>query len=157
MTFGTRSGLAVVLTWGLVACAAVAPPVSKLPDGSYRIACNETLSRCLGAFETICAWHGYDVISASERKRRADLRDVPEETVTSEAQVRCRPGEAIFGSSPAPASAVAPAPNSPATPEPPNATAPAVVSAAPQPDGGGPPCGGPSPVTPAAAPPALPK
>jgi hypothetical protein len=102
MTLGKRLGLAAVLVSGLVACALVAPPVRKLPDGSYRIACNDRLSTCLGAFENICEWHGYDVISASERRRRTDLRDVPNETVTSEAQVRCKLGEPLFGSSPAP-------------------------------------------------------
>ena len=35
MTFGTRPVLAVVLVWGLVACAAVAPPVSKLRAGAH--------------------------------------------------------------------------------------------------------------------------
>ena len=156
MTLGTPLGLAVVLTWGLAACAVVAPPVSKLPDGSYRIACNETLSRCLGAFETICDWHGYDVISASERKRRADLRDVPDETVTSEAQVRCKPGEAIFGGSPAPASDVAP-PTPPVTAGPPHTTAPAVGCVAPQADGGASSCSGTSPSVPAAGLPSLQK
>jgi len=52
MTFGgKRLGLAAVLVSGLAACAVVAPPVRKLPDGSYRIACNDRLSTCLGAFE----------------------------------------------------------------------------------------------------------
>ncbi len=68
MTFGTRLGLAVVLASGLTACAVGVPAVRKLPDGSYQITCKDTLSTCLGAFETICDWHGYDVISASEQQ-----------------------------------------------------------------------------------------
>jgi hypothetical protein len=149
--------LTVVLGSGLAGCAGVAPAVHKLPDGSYRIACKDTLSSCLGAFENICDWHGYDVISASERKLRGDLRDVPDVTVTSEAQVRCKPGEPIFGSSPAPAPVVAPAP----TPPPPTAelshrAEPEVLCAAPQTDGGALPCRGTSSGTPAVAPPAPP-
>jgi hypothetical protein len=120
---GARPGPIVALAAAAAACAVIAPPVTKLPDGGYRIACDDTLSSCLGAFETICEWHGYDVISATERRRHADLRDVPGVTITSEAEVRCKPGETLFGRSPeAPAPAPAPAalaPAAPPTPPPP--------------------------------------
>ena len=159
MSFGPRLGLGLVLAAELTACAVVAPAVSKLPDGSYRITCKDTLSTCLGAFENICDWHGYDVISASEQKRRADLRDVPDVTVTSEAQVRCKPGELLFGNSPAPAALPAPTPAPAAEPprptapaaEPPHLMAPAMC-VAPQADGGANPCSGASPGTPPAPP-----
>jgi len=157
----TRGGagplLLVAVALAAAACAMVAPPVSRLPDGSYRVACNRTLSSCLEAFETICGWHGYDVISASEDRRRGDLRDVPELTIASEAQVRCREGKALFGGGTA-APAVAPA-ATPAAAEPPPAptvellsTSPSSPSClAPPPDGGATACGGAGPATPAAA------
>jgi hypothetical protein len=152
---GPRPGLAV-LALAAAACAVVAPPVSKLPDGSYRVACTEPLSSCLEAFETVCAWHGYDVISATERRRHAaDLREVGNETIDSEAQVRCKPGEALFGGSPAapapPPAAPAPAASAPpqaaplpaaATAEPPARAAFPTSCEAPAVDGGAPACGG---------------
>lgn len=146
---GSRSALAV-LALAAAACAVVAPPVSKLPDGSYRVACTKPLSSCLEAFETVCAWHGYDVISATERRQHADLREVGNETIASEAQVRCKPGEALFGGSPAaPAPPQAPLPAA-ATAEPPaSATFPACE--APAVDGGAPSCGGTSAGTSGAA------
>jgi len=165
----SRPALALVLAVLVAlatACALVAPPLSKLPDGSYRVACKEALSSCLKPFETVCGWHGYDVISASEDRRRGDLRDVPELTIASEAQVRCKEGKALFGGEPA-------APVRPATPAPP-LVAPAVAPAAPElpsgptvellptgasppsclvppPDGGAAACGAPSSGTPGAA------
>jgi hypothetical protein len=148
---GARSVVVVLAATAAAACATAAPPVSKLPDGSYRVACNQPLSSCLQAFETICSWHGYDVISASERRQNADLREAGNETIASEAQVRCKPGEALFGGSPA-APVAAPAPG-PAAPAPPPAAATAEAAsppscAAPAADGGAPACGGASSVTP---------
>jgi hypothetical protein len=116
--------LAAALAAALGACAAIGPQVHKLPDGRYQITCAQPLSRCLEAFETICDWHGYDVLSATERRKRGDLRDSPNETFGSEAEVRCRPGEALFGGAstpPAPATP-APAPVAPAPVAPPRPT-----------------------------------
>jgi hypothetical protein len=152
---GSRPAQVVLAALAAAACAVVAPPVSKLPDGSYRVACTEPLSSCLEAFETVCAWHGYDVISATERRRHADLREAGNETIASEAQVRCKPGEVLFGGSPA-APAPPPAAPAPAAPAPPQvtplpgaATAEPPASAAfpasceaPAVDGGAPSCGG---------------
>jgi hypothetical protein len=122
MRDGARAGVAIVVAGVVAACAVVAPPVSKLPDGSYRLACKDTLASCLGTFETICRWHGYDVISASERRHRTGGQDVPDETIASEVEVRCKSGDALFGGSPAPP----PPPTEPASPpaaEPPPAPA----------------------------------
>jgi hypothetical protein len=153
---GGRPGLFVAVAFALAGCATVAPAPRKLPDGSYQLACSVTLATCLQAFETVCAWHGYDVISGTERRRRADLRDVPEETITSEAQVRCKAGEALFGGSPAaaapPPALQAAGPTAPAlrpapTAEPRSVAAPATVCSATPADGGAPTCGGPSSTT----------
>ncbi len=130
--------LTIVLGAALAACAAIAPQVHKLPDGGYQIACDDTLSSCLGAFETICEWHGYDVISATERRRHADLRDVPDVTIHSEAEVRCKPGEALFGNPPAP-----PGPPPEAAALPPAAPPAPPPRAVPGADGGATDCGTP--------------
>lgn len=156
---GTRQGPVVAVAVALAGCATGASQgnnLRKLPDGSYEVACRQTLATCLQAFETVCAWHGYDVISAAERRQRADLRDPAEETIDSEAQVRCRSGEALFGSSPSapapppPAAAApsvpAPAPAVPAraapTAEPPSVAAPPASCLAPPVGGGAAACAG---------------
>lgn len=84
---------------GLV-CATATRNVQQLPDGSYRLGCNGPLASCLATLGTICNWHGYDVVSGDERRGHPDLRDVPDDTVTSEAVLRCRPGEPLLGSWP---------------------------------------------------------
>ena len=92
---GTRQGPVVAVAVALAGCATGASQgnnLRKLPDGSYEVACRQTLATCLQAFETVCAWHGYDVISAAERRQRADLRDPAEETISSEAQVQLQVG-----------------------------------------------------------------
>jgi unsaturated rhamnogalacturonyl hydrolase len=86
----------------VAACSLVGRPPEKLPDGSYRASCDTPLTKCLEPFEQLCEWHGYDVISGSEKRRRTDLREIPEVLVSSEAQVRCKPGEPLFGTRPAP-------------------------------------------------------
>src|SRR5206468_1820772 len=90
--------------------------------------------------ERVCEWHGYDVISASERRKRHDLREIPDVTVTSQAQVRCKDSDPIFGGRPAPqapAPAPPPRPPSSAPPAPPPADAPEVPPAEPAPPGAG--------------------
>jgi len=163
---GARPALVVLVAIAATACATFAPPMSKLPDGSYRVACKAALSSCLKPFETVCGWHGYDVISASEDRRPGDLRDVPELTIASEAQVRCKEGKALFGrepAAPAPPAASAPPPVAPAvapaaSERPPAPTVELPPTGAspppclvPPPDGGVSACGGPSPRTPGAA------
>src|SRR5262252_3604104 len=73
------------------ACALIAHHPQKLPDGSYQTACDAPLSSCLQEFETLCEWHGYDVIAAGEKRTRPDIRDVPNVVIHSEARVRCKP------------------------------------------------------------------
>src|SRR5262249_37477222 len=106
-----------------------------------------------------CSWHGYDVISATERRQHADLREAGNDTIASEAQVRCeahvrcKEGKALFGAAPAPpapppvAPAVAPAvsgrPPASTVEVPPTAAAPSSCLA-PPPDGGAAACGGPN-------------
>jgi rhamnogalacturonyl hydrolase YesR len=116
---------------GMAACAMVAPQPQRLPDGSYKVACDAPLTSCLERFEKMCEWHGYDVLAASERRQPHDLRGIPDVAIKSEAQVRCKAGDPLFG---APAATPPPAPPAPApTPAapPPAPTAPPAVPAPP--------------------------
>src|SRR5439155_22544516 len=74
--------------------------------------CDASLASCLEAFERICDWHGYDVISANERRHHDELREVSNVRITSEAVVRCKQAEPLLGSPPSP-------PPAPPTPPPP--------------------------------------
>jgi unsaturated rhamnogalacturonyl hydrolase len=90
--------LGVLLAGGWIAsCALAGHHPQKLPDGSYQASCTTPLTSCLQTFETLCEWHGYDVLAASERRTRSDLREIPDVTINSEAHVRCRQAEALFG------------------------------------------------------------
>jgi unsaturated rhamnogalacturonyl hydrolase len=113
-----RLGLGLVACW-FAACTLVARRPERLPDGTYRTSCSTPLTQCLESFETICESHGYDVISASEDRKRPDLREIPDVIVTSEAHVRCRTPEPIFGwwgGKPAPSQGrAAPAPAQPSS------------------------------------------
>ncbi len=113
-----------------VSCALFAPGrPTRLPDGSYEIKCTASLATCLAGIEKVCAWHGYDVVRASETRRRGDIPEIPTEIVTSEAVVRCGKGNPLFTlpqPAPPPALAVpAPAPPLIASPPPPPPSVPA--------------------------------
>ena len=61
--------LGVLLAGGWIAsCALAGHHPQKLPDGSFQASCTTPLTSCLQTFETLCEWHGYDVIAASERR-----------------------------------------------------------------------------------------
>src|SRR4051812_30621990 len=124
-------GLAVC---GIAACALVTHQPQKLPDGSYRVACNASLTSCLEVFERVCDWHGYDVISASERRHHDDVWEVANTVIASEAVVRCKQPQPLFGAG-APRSPPAPPASPPPTPP---LVQPSVPATAPAPatDGG---------------------
>ena len=115
---------AALASFSLGACALIAHHPQKLSDGSYQTACDAPLSSCLQEFETLCEWHGYDVISASEKRSRPDIRDVPNVVIHSEAKVRCKPGEPLFGRSPPPPDVPPPPALAPSPALPPPALAP---------------------------------
>src|SRR3954453_18122226 len=104
-----RLGVLLAGSW-IASCALAVHYPQKLADGSYQTSCNAPLTSCLKTFETLCEWQGYDVIAASEHRSRSDLREIPDVTVNSEAHVRCRQPDAIFGGKPAPVPAPAPSP-----------------------------------------------
>lgn len=97
---------------GVAACSLVTRQPERLPDGSYRTSCPAPLARCLESFESICGLHGYDVIAASENRDRREVREISEVVVSSEAQVRCKVGDPLFGGRPT-APPAAPAPPAP--------------------------------------------
>ena len=89
--------LGVLLAGGWIAsCALAGHHPQKLPDGSYQASCTAPLTSCLQTFETLCEWHGYDVLAASERRTRSDLREIPDVTINSEAHVRCKAARTPF-------------------------------------------------------------
>src|SRR4051812_41697858 len=93
------AGIAVC---GVAACALVARQPQRLPDGSFRATCDAPLTTCLQVFERVCESHGYDVLSASEARRRDDVPQVPSVVITSEALIRCKQAQPLFGGAPPP-------------------------------------------------------
>src|SRR5690349_2704013 len=133
MSKAAAAGLACC---GIAACAVMVPQPQRLPDGSYKVSCDAPLTSCLETFEKMCEWHGYDVIAASERRQRYDLRGIPDVAVKSEAQVRCKAGDPLFGAPAAPTPAAAPpAPAPPAPPAPAPTAPPPAPPPAPPADG----------------------
>ena len=120
---------------GLLACAFARPRPQRLADGSYQIQCPGKLAACLTALDGLCDWHGYDVVRATEKRKRSDIRDIRDETITSEAVVRCRDGDPLFGT--APGTTLSPPPPSPAASLAPPAPA-SPPEPSPAPDGGAP-------------------
>jgi hypothetical protein len=59
------------------------------PDGSYRVDCKGSLTRCLTAVEEVCR-QGYEVIEAREDVRYLGPIEPNEPIVTSEVVARCK-------------------------------------------------------------------
>ena len=95
-----RGALALIAGCGLLACAATVGRPQQLPDGTYQLACQTRLSTCLTAMDNICFGHGYDVLTANERRTNRDVPQALGETITSEAHVACKQGEPLFGHAP---------------------------------------------------------
>ncbi len=140
----------VLVALALLGCASN-HEVRKVSDRTYAVTCRDSLERCLIPVQEICVTHGYDVLSATER--RAYSGPMPPdgyESVEAEATVRCRQATPLFGQDPnkpivpvASASAKVPAPSPPSSavpaasppppPVPPPPPAPTVPSAPPAP------------------------
>jgi hypothetical protein len=103
----------VLAAGGIASCTVAVHYPQKLADGSYQASCNTPLTSCLQTFETLCEWQGYDVIAASERRSRSDLREIPDVTINSDARVRCRQPDAVLGGKPT----AAPPPPAPPQPQ----------------------------------------
>jgi hypothetical protein len=104
---------------GLAACSLSNVDHKTLPDGSHELTCRSHLSTCLVAIQETCAEAGYDVVSASEERKRAGPATIETETVRSQATVRCRTTPAIFGGDSAKPEAPRPAPSAPVSAPPP--------------------------------------
>jgi hypothetical protein len=70
------------------------PPAQVQPDGSYRLACDTALATCLAPFDK-CR-HGFDIVRAIEERHRRGPEPA-QETVSSEAVLRCRELTMMFG------------------------------------------------------------
>jgi len=147
-------GVALAATLG---CASPAQ-VTRVSPGIYQLECKSSLAVCLVSVQEQCRAHGYDVLSATER--REYVADSPEshEWVKASAKVRCREAIPMFGPDPnlpvpPAASAAAPAVATPSTAAPPvTAVAPAPPAPSPPPSAAPspPPSAAPSPPPPAA-------
>jgi hypothetical protein len=71
-----------------------------LPDGSYEVKCEGSLSTCLMQMEQVCVDNGYDVLRATEKRERAGPVELQTEIVRSQGIVRCRKAHAIFSAEP---------------------------------------------------------
>lgn len=89
-----RFVLAALLVCG--SCATMSRPKAEaLPDGTYRVACDKPLADCLTPFDK-CN-HGFDVVRASESRRRRGPEPLPAEYFESEAILRCRQPSRVVG------------------------------------------------------------
>ncbi|HWP06377.1 MAG TPA: hypothetical protein VNN72_11570 [Polyangiaceae bacterium] len=121
---------ALLGAFSVLACAA---PVKLVPiaERTYQLECRQALATCLVRVQELCSSHGYDVLTATERRETSGASPVEGEYVKSSATVRCRVAVPVFGQDPnpppppiastAPASAPASAPPpNPASAPPPN-------------------------------------
>lgn len=114
-----RAGLSSVVVIGcfvFASCAMMRPHAIQVQqDGSYRVACDTTLSSCLAPFDK-CN-DGFDVVRATEARQR--MGPLPSaETVNSEAILRCRRRTPMFGTGPQPPAPAAPSTDKAAAPAP---------------------------------------
>ena len=94
-----RASACLALSIAVVAaCASGKPGRTKLPDGSYKIQCRMPLADCLTALADVCKLHGYDVVQGKEKISRNGVEPVDSTIVESEAVVRCRSANTLFGS-----------------------------------------------------------
>ncbi|HEY3494391.1 MAG TPA: hypothetical protein VGK73_06885 [Polyangiaceae bacterium] len=134
--FGVRDEMVPSSRWGgrlsLVALALAAAGygcsaqqgVQRLADGSYRVECEAALLPCLEPVAKICELHGYDVVKATEDRKRYGPSPWQADVVKSSAVVRCREAKPFFlfgggESQPAPVPSGSARPVRSATPPPP--------------------------------------
>jgi hypothetical protein len=74
--------------------------LTRLDNGDYRVACSSRLLYCLEPAAKVCGEHGYDVVSAEERRELVGPSPYASETLKSSAVVHCHQPKALFGSEP---------------------------------------------------------
>jgi len=113
---------ALLGAFSVLACAA---PVKLVPiaERTYQLECRQALATCLVRVQELCSSHGYDVLTATERRETSGASPVEGEYVKSSATVRCRVAVPVFGQDPnpppPPIASTAPA-SAPASAPPPN-------------------------------------
>jgi len=130
-------GVPVALALTLALGCASHSKVTRLSPGVYQVECKDSLAVCLASVQDSCRDHGYDVLSASEKRDYVELHPEGYESVKSSATVRCRQAVPLFGRDPnlpvpvASASvSAAPAPSAVPPPAPAAAAAPAASASA---------------------------
>lgn len=89
---------------GALSAFACAAPVTLVPlaDRTYQVECRQALASCLVRVEELCSAHGYDVLTATERRETSGASPVDAEYVKSTATIRCRLAVPVFGADPNP-------------------------------------------------------
>ena len=84
---------------GACGCA-IHPGFERLANGDLRVACNGPLAGCLSPVADACAEHGFDVVTATERRETTGAPTEQANLLHSEATVRCRRAIPLFGHDP---------------------------------------------------------
>jgi hypothetical protein len=90
--------LGAILVIGLShSCASFRSPAPEaLPDGNYRISCKKPLATCLSSLDSVCK-DGYQIVRATEDRKRKGAYPAVYEFVESEAVISCRQAESLAG------------------------------------------------------------
>jgi hypothetical protein len=86
---------------GVHACSMPAG-LTRLNNGDYKVQCSGHLLPCLQPAATACGEHGYDILSAEERRDLIGPSPFQTEVLKSVAVVRCHTPKPLFGSGPEP-------------------------------------------------------
>jgi hypothetical protein len=93
-----RTWLGALSVFGCMAQVKVTP----IADRTYQVECEQALTSCLVRVQEMCSAHGYDVLTASERRETSGPSPVQNELVKASATVRCRQAVPLFGADPNP-------------------------------------------------------
>jgi hypothetical protein len=61
----------------------------RLADGSWRVSCNQSMSRCVREVDRICGESDYEITSGRARLRSFGIGSLPNESWVTELVVRC--------------------------------------------------------------------
>src|SRR5713226_6466868 len=83
--FRLGGGVLVVLS----SCASGSMERQRLADGSWRVSCNQSMSRCVREVDRICGESDYEITSGRARLRSFGIGSLPNESWVTELVVRC--------------------------------------------------------------------
>jgi hypothetical protein len=96
----------------VIACASTRNSLRPLEGGRYQLECKTSLRECLAQAETRCDISGYQVVRATEAKRRVGVPPVQSEYTESRAIFVCGGTDVKLDQTPAPAVPTTPPPTS---------------------------------------------